>query len=128
MPHRPDPRAHVLARGKCLPVTYFSEAQQVAEVESMHVCGACHSELVAPVEWAQVARRQWQVTLRCPECQTFCTNVFDQTTVDRYDDELERAAVEIARDVTRLQQAGMADYVERFTAALKADAIMAEDF
>ena len=54
--------------------------------------------------------------------------MFDQDTVETFDEELDRGADALAQDYRRLVRANMADEVERFTRALDADAILPEDF
>ena len=42
--------------------------------------------LVYPVEWAEVSPTHWEVLLRCPNCEWNDVGVFDQATVDRFDE------------------------------------------
>ncbi len=70
----------------------------------------------------------WEVLLRCPNCEWNDVGVYDQTTVDRFDDELDRGTEALMRDLKRLTQANMEDEIERFVLALAADAILPEDF
>ena len=66
-------RRVVLPSGKTIEVVYFDEAPaldaispELAEVgEDLHVCGACSSDLVYPVEWDEAGTTHWEVTLRC---------------------------------------------------------------
>ena len=44
------------------------------------------------------------------------------------DEEIDRGADALARDYKRLMRANMAEEIERFVGALKADAIIPEDF
>jgi hypothetical protein len=54
--------------------------------------------------------------------------VFDQPTVDRFDEKLDIGTEILIRDLKRLQQANMEDEIEVFTRALDAGAILPEDF
>ena len=94
----------------------------------LHVCPDCDRELVYPVEWEEVSPTHWEVLLRCPNCEWSDLGVFDQATVDRFDDELDQGTEALIRDLKRLTQANMEDEIERFVSALGADAILPEDF
>jgi hypothetical protein len=54
--------------------------------------------------------------------------VFDQETVDRFDEQLDLGTETLIRDLKRLQQANMEDEMDRFVRALNAGAILPEDF
>lgn len=94
----------------------------------MHVCPACSSQLVAPVAWEQAGPHEWAVTIQCPNCEWWDADVFDEVTVERFDEELDRGTEALVRDLLRLMRANMEDDVERFVNALRADAILPEDF
>ena len=94
----------------------------------LHVCLECTSELVHPVEWEEAGASHWNVLLHCPNCETYRHGVFSQAVVEAFDEELDRGADALARDYTRLMRSNMAEETERFAAALRADAILPEDF
>jgi hypothetical protein len=130
-------RRVVLPSGKTIDVVYYEELRESAlagPLESgaspvdMHVCAACSSDLVYPVEWEEAGRTHWEVTLRCPQCEWTATSVFDQDAVERFDEELDRGTEALVRDLKRLIQANMEEDVERFVAALEADHIVPDDF
>ena len=123
-------RRVVLPSGRAIEVVYFENLADAAATEpralehntgELHVCPECDRGLVYPVEW-------WEVLLRCPNCEWNELGVFDQDTVDRFDDELDRGTEALMRDLQRLTQANMEDEIERFVSALGADAILPEDF
>ena len=66
--------------------------------------------------------------LHCPDCDTCREGVFSQTTVEAFDEELDRGTDALARDYKRLVRANMSEEVDRFVGALQADAILPEDF
>jgi len=99
-----------------------------ARQTELHVCPQCLSELVAPVAWEQASPREWAVTVQCPNCEWWDADIFDEATVERFDEELDRGTEALVRDLLRLMRANMEDDVERFVAALHADAILPEDF
>ncbi len=107
----------------------FPGPSPAATVETgLHVCPECASRLVAPVAWEQAGPREWAVTIQCPNCEWWDADVFDEETVERFDEELDRGTEALVRDLLRLVRANMEDDVERFVAALHAGAILPEDF
>jgi hypothetical protein len=130
----------VLPSGKTIEVVYFKEgdapqpepqAPQHPPAEphqDLHVCVECDSELVYPVQWEEAGVENWSVLLHCPNCEVYREGVFSQHTVEAFDEELDRGADALARDYKRLMRANMAEEIERFAGALKAGAILPEDF
>ena len=130
-------RRVVLPSGRAIEVVYFENLADAAATEpcalehntgELHVCPECDRGLVYPVEWSEASATHWEVLLRCPNCEWNELGVFDQDTVDRFDDELDRGTEALMRDLQRLTQANMEDEIERFVSALGADAILPEDF
>ncbi len=101
---------------------------QFARQEELHVCLQCASTLVYPVHWEEAGPQSWSVTLHCPNCDLYRDGVFAQTTVEAFDEELDRGQDDLLRDYQKLAQSNMAEEVERFVGALDADAILPEDF
>ena len=66
--------------------------------------------------------------LRCPNCEWETAGVYDQDTVDRFDEELDRGTEPLVRDLKRLTRANMEEEIERFGNALESDAIWPMDF
>ena len=62
--------------------------------------------------------------LRCPECEARREGVFEQTAVERLDDELDRGAGALLSDLKRMTHANMTDEIEFFVRALDADLIV----
>ena len=98
------------------------------ETRDLHVCVNCESELVYPVQWEEASPESWQILLRCPDCEWTDSGVFPQAECDRFDDQLEAGTEALTRDFKRLVTANMAEEIERFIAALDADAIQPFDF
>ena len=130
----PYVRRVVLPSGKTIEVVYFGDetvtAPRISQepIEDLHVCGTCESELVYPVDWEEVGETHWEVQLRCPNCEWAGTGVFEQDTVERFDEELDRGTEALVRDLKRMMQANMEDEIERFINALQAGHIIPEDF
>ena len=132
-------RRVVLPSGRAIEVVYFDTSvtppqsptpapAPAEEVLDLHLCPECHKDLVYPVEWEEASATHWEVSLRCPNCEWTVVGVYDQDTVDRFDEELDRGTEALVRDLKRLTRANMEDEVERFAKALAADAILPEDF
>lgn len=130
-------RRVVLPSGKTIEVVYFDENPALDAIErpglteigtDLHVCGTCASDLVYPVEWDEAGATHWEVTLRCPNCEWSGTGVFEQNTVERFDEELDRGTEALVRDLKRMMHANMEDEIERFVLALDGDHIVPDDF
>jgi hypothetical protein len=126
-------RRVVLPSGKTIEVVYFEQAlpehaAMAAPETDLHVCGSCSSDLVYPVDWEEAGSIHWQVTLRCPNCEWVGTGVFEQTIVERFDEQLDRGTEALVRDLKRMVQANMEEQIDRFVDALRAGLILPEDF
>ena len=130
-------RRVVLPSGRAIEVVYFDNQTSSAQVpgtqpaergHDLHECPECDKQLVYPVEWEEASATHWEVMLRCPNCEWSTVGVFDQDTVDRFDEELDRGSEALVRDLKRLTKANMEDEIDRFARALAADAILPEDF
>lgn len=94
----------------------------------LHVCFHCSGELVYPLDWSEEGSRHWRILLRCPECESRREGVFDQATVERLDDELDRGSSALLGDLRRMTHANMSEEIEFFVRALDADLILPSDF
>jgi hypothetical protein len=138
-------RRVVLPSGKTIEVVYFegeaapapspaghqparAAASPSAPGADLHVCGSCDARLVYPIEWEEAGPSHWEVVLRCPNCEWIGTGVFDQATVERFDEELDRGMDAVVRDLKRLEHANMEDEIERFARALHEGHVLPDDF
>ena len=133
MPASPDHQHHVrrvvLPSGKTVEVVYFEDPAASRPAQpALHVCGACGSHLVHPVEWEEAGPEHWEVTLRCPNCERETRGVHSQEVVERFDAHLDEGTEAVVRDLRRLVHANMEDEIERWVAALAANLIIPEDF
>jgi hypothetical protein len=94
----------------------------------LHVCFHCAGELVYPLDWSEEGPRHWRIVLRCPECESRREGVFDQGSVERLDDELDRGSSALLGDLRRMTHANMSEEIEFFVRALDAELIMPSDF
>ena len=126
-------RRVVLPSGRSIEVVYFEPLADGAvrkspQLDDLHICPECDRDLVYPVEWQEASATHWEVLLRCPNCEWSELGVYDQATVDRFDETLDNGTEALVRDLRRLVQANMEEEAERFANALDADAILPEDF
>jgi hypothetical protein len=133
-------RRVVLPSGRAIEVVYFDTSAApverttppapapAEEVIDLHVCPDCDQHLVYPVEWEEASATHWEVVLRCPNCEWNTVGVYDQDTVDRFDEELDHGTELLLRDLKRLTRANMEEEIERFGKALESDAIWPMDF
>ena len=127
-------RRVLLPSGRAIEVVYFDNQAPAPEQPlrrdhvDLHVCPDCERDLVYPVEWEEASPTHWEVELRCPNCEWAVTGQWDQATVDRFDEELDRGTESLVRDLKRLTRANMEEEVERFVSALDSDAIWPMDF
>ena len=130
-------RRVVLPSGRAIEVVYFENqpahpprrAAGIAHEDvDLHVCPDCDKALVYPVEWEEASPTHWEVQLRCPNCEWISTGLYDQDTVDRFDEQLDHGTEALVLDLKRLTRANMEEEVERFSSALASDAIWPMDF
>ncbi len=123
----------VLPNGKTIEVVLFGAAEVGGPApaepdQDLQVCLECDSELVYPTQWEESGSENWAVLLHCPNCAGTREGIFNQDTVEAFDEELDRGADLLAGDYRRLMRANLAEEIERFTGALEAGAILPEDF
>jgi hypothetical protein len=118
-----------LPDGKTIEVVYFHEGARTPErSRNLHECPGCDSTLVYPVAWSVADHTHWEVCLRCPDCEWTETSIFDQETVERFDEELDRGTDDLVDDLKRLIYANMEEDIDRFCEALGNDHVLPEDF
>ena len=125
--HSRDVRRVVLPSGKTIEVVHFERRLQERPPE-LHVCPACCSPLVHPVDWDERAHGRWEIVLRCPDCEWRGAGVWGQDDVDAFDHALDRGTHALMRDLRHLARANMEEEIDRFCSALRADLILPEDF
>lgn len=136
--HNPHVRRVVLPSGRAIEVVYFNPRPpemdpSVAPAapgapEALHICPACAGRLVYPLDWEEATATQWEVELRCPDCEWYDVGIYPQDVVDRFDDELDRGTDALVADLNRLTRANMEEETERFSRALASDAVWPMDF
>lgn len=96
---------------------------------NLHICTKCSSNLVQPERWQQASQRgSWRVWLRCPECEHREDDVFDERTIDRFDEKLDLGTEQLADNLYIMEKENMENMVGAFTTALESDLIGPDDF
>jgi hypothetical protein len=98
------------------------------QATDLHRCLNCGSQLVQPVEWEPAGRAAWSVLMRCPDCEVYRAGIFEQPSLDEYDRELDRGDEILRESYLRQVRDNMREEIDRFSAALAAEAILPEDF
>jgi hypothetical protein len=136
----PTPEGHHVRRvtlpsGKTIELVYFESAKVTNEQPGpaaphteLHICAECASDLVYPSEWEEAGPENWRVSLRCPNCEWTATGIFSQDCVDTFDERLDEGTEQLVSDLKQLMHANMSEEIERFVAALEAEALLPEDF
>lgn len=94
----------------------------------LHLCERCDSRLVQPDWWEETAGGSWRVGLRCPDCEHRREGIYSQSVVDAYDERLNEGSDELGAAYRRMVRDNLVAEMERFSGALRAGAILPEDF
>jgi len=118
----------VLPSGRKIEVVRFEDSAADQDARPLHICPDCDSPLVQPRSWSETENEQWELVLRCPNCEWHDEGVYAQSEIEDLEDRLEDGLADLLDDLHRLAQANMADEIGRFVRALEADLILPEDF
>jgi hypothetical protein len=102
-------------------------ADLAMQTRTPHLCRACALPFVQLGEGTEEGTG-WRVVLHCASCGWATEEVLGVDTLAQLDEELDRGLEEIASALSRFTEQNMLEYVDRFSAALGADAIVPEDF
>jgi hypothetical protein len=94
----------------------------------LEVCVACGRDFVNTIEWDAVGEDRWWMLLRCGECGVVREVTVSDGDAQRFDAELNKRALPIARAAHRLDLDRMAAQAATLIAALERDLIDAADF
>jgi hypothetical protein len=126
--HKQYIRKVKLPSGKTIEVISFEDLTEPSTDPGLHICPDCASDLVYPVAWEEADNTRWEVSLRCPNCEWGVTGVFEEDTIQRFDDMLDRGTEALVGDLRQLTRANMEEDVERFVTAITAGHVLPEDF
>ena len=104
----------------------FSE-HRIEASPSLH-CPRCGSRFVQPRGIDRYGVERWRLDLRCPECCWSGSHLYTTDEIEAIEEEMDRGSDQLIAELANLIQINMANYVDRFAAALAADAIQPMDF
>ena len=111
------------------PAEAMPQAESVAQSGAlMNVCPVCHSSLVYPTDWQRTGSATWELSLRCPNCETQRTVTLDREGVERFNKVLYEGSEALARQSEQLTRLHFEEEAERFVRALDEDLILPMDF
>lgn len=108
--------------------TVDADSPARTRIRRIELCPQCEGDRVHPLDWREVDDMRWDLDLRCPDCRWEGGAVYDHPEVERYDDVLLAEAGDMIEELDRITRQNMAEHLERFSAALHADAITPFDF
>jgi hypothetical protein len=94
----------------------------------VNVCPVCHSALVYPTDWQRTGSATWELSLRCPNCETQRTITLDREGVERFNKVLYEGSEALARQSEQLTRLHFEEEAQRFVRALDEDLILPMDF
>jgi hypothetical protein len=97
-------------------------------VDGLHVCPECRSTLVQPLDWHDAGPDHWLLERFCPECWWTAEERHAQDVMEVFDVVLDDGTDALIRALHTLTAERMQEDVERFAAALRAGALLPEDF
>ena len=96
--------------------------------DGLHVCPVCRGGLVQPRDWRDAGPDHWLVDRFCPDCWWSAEERHAQDVMEAFDLVLDGGTDVLLRSLHRLTAERMQEDVERFAAALRAGALLPEDF
>jgi hypothetical protein len=103
-------------------------ATEVPAPATLECCPCCSSGLVYPLDWHESQGDQWELELRCPNCEWTHRDVYDQDTVERFDSVLNEGTDTLIGTLEEVARDNMREEIDRFVQALDADLILPFDF
>jgi hypothetical protein len=96
-------------------------------IPTPHLCAGCSQPFIQP-EFGIQAGELWRVFLHCQSCGWSGQGLFDDKDLERLERELDAERDQISLDLERMTRRNMQEYHDLFVTALRADAILPEDF
>jgi hypothetical protein len=93
-----------------------------------HECPLCDCDLVHPVDWERNCEASWNLTLRCPNCETRRSVVLGREGVEAFNREIYLASQKMAREADSMTRRNFSAEAEKLVAALARDLILPMDF
>lgn len=94
----------------------------------VHECPVCGCDLVYPVDWARNSEASWNLTLRCPNCETRRSVVLGREGVEAYNREIYHDSQALAREADSMTRRNFSEESAKLVEALARDLILPMDF
>lgn len=94
----------------------------------VHVCPLCGSPLVYPVDWHRNDEATWNLSLRCPNCETRRDVTLGREGVEELNRELYHGAQALNREAEVVTRRNFEEEAQKIVAALSRDLIQPMDF
>ena len=92
------------------------------------MCPLCGCTLVYPIDWLRNTEATWNITLRCPNCETQRAVTLEREGVEEFNRELYHGAQALAREAESASRRNFEEEAERIVQALTRDLILPMDF
>jgi RNase P subunit RPR2 len=92
------------------------------------VCSRCASDLLYPEDWERNRDGDWNVVMRCPDCEAHIRIVLGREAVEELNRTLYRHAQAFAREADHLSRRNFEEEAEKLVRALARDLILPMDF
>ena len=126
---QPRPAAAIEQAGVATAETASAETASCAQGEiDVSVCPVCRSPLVYPTDWQRTGSATWELSLRCPNCETQRAITLDRESVEHFNKVLYEGSEALARQSEQLTRLHFEEEAERFVRALDEDLILPMDF
>jgi hypothetical protein len=93
-----------------------------------HLCPLCGCTLVYPVDWLRNSEATWNITLRCPNCETQRGVTLGREGVEEFNRELYHGAQALAREAESTTRRNFEEEASRIVEALTRGLILPMDF
>jgi hypothetical protein len=92
------------------------------------VCPVCGGHLVYPVDWRRSGEAVWDLSLRCPDCETRRTVTLGRESVEELNRRLYRGNQAVAREAQQISRRNFEEEAEKLISALETGLIQPMDF
>lgn len=92
------------------------------------VCSRCASEFLYPEDWAHNCDGDWNILMRCPNCEARVRIVLGREAVEELNRALYRQTQALARQADTLSRRNFAEEADKLLRALAGDLILPMDF
>lgn len=101
---------------------------EASSLTNLSVCTSCSADRVYPVEWMEIENEQWEMDLRCPDCEHRTALVCTHEEAELFDDALNTATDSIMDSLEQLSRTNMEEDIRRLAYALEHDLLLPSDF